>query len=108
MNNSGAANLGEAPQESGEEKRISFRTAFVVFQDQDGQWGAANDPSFLSDKIDVSKIAHPDEIASACEVVKGDVQAQKTAAMVQQVMMMAAKQAQDAALNAEIARKIKV
>lgn len=108
MNNSGAATIGEAPQESDENRHVGFRTAFVVFQDRDGQWGAANDPSFLSDRIDIEKVSHPDEIAAACLVISSDVQAQKTAAMVQQVMMATARQAQEAALNAQIAKNLKV
>ena len=107
MNNSGAANIGES-KPADENTRIVFRSAFIVFQDRDGQWGAANDPSFLSERIDVEKVAHPDEIGAACAVIQGDVQAQKTAAMVQQVMMATAQRAQEAAMNAEIAKKLKV
>lgn len=106
MNNSGAANIGETPQE--ESQGVRFRTAFVVFQDMSGNWGVAIDPSFLSDAIDIEQVARPNEISAACVDIQDDIRAQKTAAMVQQVMMMAAKQAQDAAVNAEIARKLKV
>lgn len=103
MNDAGAANIGEATGQAEQSLRqINARTAFLVFQDEQGQWTPVNDPSFLGEHVNIEKIAHPDEIDAGCAAIRTDIASQKTAAMVQGLMMQAAKAAQEAQLNAAI------
>jgi hypothetical protein len=107
MNDSGAATIGDTPKEP--EKAVqTFRTAFLVFNDNDGQWAATNDPSWFADNIVIEKIANPDEMAAASSVIQQDIAAQKTAAMIQGLMMQAARQAEDARMTAAIRQNLKV
>lgn len=84
-----------------------LRTAFLVFQDYDGQWGATNDLSVLSDELSVDKMAHPDEIAAGCYSVGLDVAAQKTAAQVHMVMQQVAVAARNAALHQQVQQQLR-
>ena len=99
MNDSGAANIGEQPEMP---QDVTFRTAFLVFVTKDGETAATNDPSLFADSVSVEKMAHPDEIDAACAAIRTDIAAQKTAAMVQGLMMQAARAAQEAQMNAAI------
>lgn len=92
MNNDGAEQIvmPEEPQAT------TFRTAFLVFVTKDGETAASNDPSLFANSVNVEKIAHPDEMDAACAVIRTDIASQKTAAMIQGLMMQAAKAAQEA------------
>ncbi|MFI6495951.1 hypothetical protein [Nonomuraea typhae] len=87
---------------------VRFRTAFVVFQDENDMWGASNDPNLLADHIELTKVAHPADIHNGVKSVADEVFAQKVAANVHGVMMRAAAQAQEAAENARLMTKLKV
>ncbi|GAA2321862.1 hypothetical protein GCM10010149_88690 [Nonomuraea roseoviolacea subsp. roseoviolacea] len=105
MNDAGATVIGQEKPEPQAPELPPLATAFVVFQDPDGQWGASNDPALLSDAVEISKMTHPDEIFAGCASIQADIIAQKTAGMVQQMMVVAARQAQEQAMNAAILSK---
>lgn len=102
--------LGQGkPAEAAEEpKQVKLRTAFVVFQDENEQWGASNDPNLMADHIELGKVAFPGDMHNGVRAVADDIQSQKIGAVVHGLMMQAAQQAQRAAQDAALMQKLKV
>lgn len=102
--------LGQGkPAETAEEpKPVKLRAAFVVFQDENEQWGASNDPKLLADHIELAKVASPGDISRGAKEVSEDIFVQKVAATVHNFMMQSAQRAQEAAANSALMQKLKV
>lgn len=95
--------LGNKPPEPEPEEKKTYRTAFSVLVDANGNIQVSSD---APEGIEVDHQASHDEIWSACQLIIKDIQVQQTAGLVQGGLLQMGSMMQQAQVDAQLRNRL--